>query len=134
MTGIEFRFKFSLAAAGSSKTSGKPLQSNAEEITLAWTVLVAVKVVRTGWIKDISEDKTNEILNDGLPVRWKEREPSRMIRHIWPRQLIMELPLHYFNGVRKLLERKKLCVGRGKRETKGSALDKLGLRYLFHIQ
>lgn len=97
-------------------------------------MLVAVKVVRTGWIKDISEDKTNEILNDGLAVRWKEREPSRMILHIWPRQLIMELPSHYFNGVRKLLERTKLCVGRGKRETKGSALDKLGLRYLFYIQ
>lgn len=41
----------------------------------------------------------------------------------------MELPLHYLNRVRKALERKRLCGGRGKRETKDSALDKLGFRY-----
>lgn len=42
-------------------------------------MLVAVKVVRTGWIKELSEGKTNEILNDGLDVRWKAREQSWII-------------------------------------------------------
>lgn len=68
--------------------------------------------------------------NDGLDVKWREREQLRMSLHIWTEQLIKWSCLY---RVRKVLKRKSLSVGEGRRETKSSALDNLGLRYLFYI-
>lgn len=55
----------------------------------------------------------------------EERQQLKMTVHIWPEQLVKRCCLC---RVRKVLTRKSLNVGGGRRETKSSALDKLGLR------